>query len=133
MSAAKTGWFADNALSIGRTPLVRLNRATDGAPATALAKVEGRNLAYSVKCRIGAALVWDAERRGALGPGGNTGIALRSSPRPRGTQEPWANAAASRTARVSEADRNQRSNLASLYGSSTQPLLALGTGRERSI
>ncbi len=77
-------WFPDNAQSIGRTPLVRLNRVTDGAPATVLAKIEGRNPAYSVKCRIGAALVWDAEKRGALGPGkeiieptsGNTGIAL---------------------------------------------------------
>ena len=77
-------WFEDNALSIGRTPLVRLNRVIDGAHATVLAKIEGRNPAYSVKCRIGAALVWDAEKRGALGPGkeiveptsGNTGIAL---------------------------------------------------------
>jgi cysteine synthase A len=79
-----SGWFEDNAQSIGRTPLVRLNRVTDGAPATVLAKIEGRNPAYSVKCRIGAAMVWDAERRGLLGPGkelveptsGNTGIAL---------------------------------------------------------
>lgn len=77
-------WFSDNSLSIGRTPLVRLNRITDGAPATILAKVEGRNPAYSVKCRIGAAMVADAEKRGLLGPGkhiveptsGNTGIAL---------------------------------------------------------
>ena len=75
--------FEDNAQSIGRTPLVRLNRVHDGA-ATILAKIEGRNPAYSVKCRIGAALVWDAEKRGVLGPGkelieptsGNTGIAL---------------------------------------------------------
>lgn len=77
-------WFEDNAQSIGNTPLVRLNRVTDGAQATVLAKIEGRNPAYSVKCRIGAAMIWDAEQRGLLGPGkeiveptsGNTGIAL---------------------------------------------------------
>ncbi|RTL32044.1 MAG: pyridoxal-phosphate dependent enzyme, partial [Rhodocyclaceae bacterium] len=77
-------WYADNAQSIGHTPLIKLNRITDGAPATVLAKIEGRNPAYSVKCRIGAALVADAEKRGLLGPGkelveptsGNTGIAL---------------------------------------------------------
>jgi cysteine synthase A len=71
-------------MSIGRTPLVRLNRVTEHAPATVLAKIEGRNPAYSVKCRIGAAMVWDAEKRGVLKPGkelveptsGNTGIAL---------------------------------------------------------
>jgi cysteine synthase len=76
--------FSDNSQSIGRTPLVRLNRVTDGAKATVLAKIEGRNPAYSVKCRIGSALIWDAEKRGLLGPGkeiveptsGNTGIAL---------------------------------------------------------
>ena len=78
------GWFGDNARSIGRTPLVRLNRVAGDAPVTLLAKIEGRNPAYSVKCRLGAALVWDAEQRGLLGPGkelveptsGNTGIAL---------------------------------------------------------
>ncbi len=76
--------FNDNAQSIGNTPLIRLNRITDGANATVLAKIEGRNPAYSVKCRIGAAMVADAEQRGLLGPGkeiieptsGNTGIAL---------------------------------------------------------
>ncbi|MDI1308227.1 MAG: cysteine synthase A [Methylotenera sp.] len=83
-----SNWFEDNAQSIGNTPLVRLNRITDGAGdtggATVLAKIEGRNPAYSVKCRIGAAMIWDAEQRGLLGPGkeiveptsGNTGIAL---------------------------------------------------------
>jgi cysteine synthase A len=77
-------WFEDNAQSIGNTPLVKLNRITDGAGATVLAKIEGRNPAYSVKCRIGAAMIWDAEQRGLLGAGkeiveptsGNTGIAL---------------------------------------------------------
>jgi cysteine synthase A len=76
--------FEDNSLSIGRTPLIRLNRVTNGLPVTILGKVEGRNPAYSVKCRIGAAMIWDAEERGMLGPGkelieptsGNTGIAL---------------------------------------------------------
>lgn len=76
--------FADNSFSIGRTPLVRLNRVTNGAPITLLGKVEGRNPAYSVKCRIGASMIWDAEKRGVLKAGkelieptsGNTGIAL---------------------------------------------------------
>lgn len=77
-------YFDDNSLTIGRTPLVKLNRITNGAGATVLAKIEGRNPSYSVKCRIGAAMVWDAEKRGVLKPGreiveptsGNTGIAL---------------------------------------------------------
>ena len=76
--------FDDNSLSIGRTPLVKLNRITQGAAATVWAKIEGRNPAYSVKCRIGASMVWDAEQRGVLKPGkaiieptsGNTGISL---------------------------------------------------------
>jgi cysteine synthase A len=76
--------FEDNSRSIGNTPLVRLNRVTDGAAATVLGKIEGRNPAYSVKCRIGANMIWDAEERGVLAPGveiieptsGNTGIAL---------------------------------------------------------
>ncbi len=76
--------YADNSQSIGNTPLVKLNHVTAGAKATVLAKIEGRNPAYSVKCRIGANLIWDAEKRGVLKPGveiieptsGNTGIAL---------------------------------------------------------
>jgi len=76
--------FNDNSLSIGRTPLVKLNRLVEGAGATVLAKIEGCNPAYSVKDRIGAAMIWDAEQRGALRAGmelveptsGNTGIAL---------------------------------------------------------
>ncbi len=77
-------WYADNSLSIGRTPLVRINRIAKGLGAAFLGKIEGRNPAYSVKCRIGAAMIWDAEKRGLLKPGmeiieptsGNTGIAL---------------------------------------------------------
>ena len=75
--------FADNAQAIGNTPLVRINRLGP-AGVTILAKIEGRNPAYSVKCRIGASMVWDAEERGLLKPGmclveptsGNTGIGL---------------------------------------------------------
>ncbi|NBW86438.1 MAG: cysteine synthase A [Planctomycetia bacterium] len=76
--------FADNVDAIGRTPLVRVNRLAKDLDVTLLAKIEGRNPAYSVKCRIGAAMIWDAERSGRLKPGqhvveptsGNTGIAL---------------------------------------------------------
>lgn len=76
--------FKDNSESIGRTPLVQINRLTEGLSSRVLAKIEGRNPAYSVKCRIGAAMIWDAEQSGKLKPGmhvveptsGNTGIAL---------------------------------------------------------
>jgi cysteine synthase len=76
--------YEDNSYSIGNTPLVKLHRLAAGMDATVLAKIEGRNPAYSVKCRIGAAMIWDAEARGVLKPGmeiieptsGNTGIAL---------------------------------------------------------
>jgi cysteine synthase len=84
--------FEDNTRSIGRTPLVRINRLDANSGATILAKIEGRNPAYSVKCRIGAAMVWDAEQRGTLKPGmsiveatsGNTGIALAYAAASRG-------------------------------------------------
>ena len=77
-------WFADSSRSIGGTPLVRFNRLAAGSSAPILAKIEARNPSFSVKCRIGAAMVWDAEQRGLLGAGkeiveptsGNTGIAL---------------------------------------------------------
>ena len=78
------GYFEDNSLSIGQTPLVRLNRIAGKTAARLLAKIEGRNPSYSVKCRIGASMIWDAEKRGILKDGveiveptsGNTGIAL---------------------------------------------------------
>jgi cysteine synthase A len=87
MFAGMARIYDDNSLSIGNTPLVRLNRLAKGLGATILAKVEGRNPAYSVKCRIGAAMIWAAEKAGQLTPGssaraiveptsGNTGIAL---------------------------------------------------------
>ncbi|MCX7395012.1 MAG: cysteine synthase A [Planctomycetales bacterium] len=76
--------YKDNSESIGRTPLVKINRLTHDLKATVYAKIEGRNPAYSVKCRIGSAMIWDAEATGKLKPGvhvveptsGNTGIAL---------------------------------------------------------
>jgi len=77
-------WFDDNSLSIGNTPLVKINRMAQGLNATILAKIEGRNPAYSVKCRIGASMIWAEEKEGRLKAGmeiieptsGNTGIAL---------------------------------------------------------
>jgi len=85
-------WYPDNSYSIGRTPLVRLNRITAGINATVLVKLESRNPSFSVKCRVGAALIWDAEERGALKTGielleatsGNSGIALAAMAAARG-------------------------------------------------
>jgi cysteine synthase A len=84
--------YEDNTQSIGHTPLIRINRLDAGSRATIYAKIEGRNPAYSVKCRIGSAMVWDAEERGVLRPGmsiveatsGNTGIALAFAAAARG-------------------------------------------------
>ena len=72
--------YDDHSLAIGKTPLVKLNRVTGG---NVYAKIESRNPSFSVKCRIGANMIWDAEKRGLLKPGneiveatsGNTGIA----------------------------------------------------------
>ena len=77
-------FFYDNSLSIGNTPLVKINRMAQGLKAILLVKIEGRNPAYSVKCRIGSNMIWTAEKQGLLKPGmeiieptsGNTGIAL---------------------------------------------------------
>jgi cysteine synthase A len=79
-----TKFFDDNSFSIGNTPMIRINRMAQGLKATILGKIEGRNPSYSVKCRIGASMIWDAEKKGLLKPGmeiieptsGNTGIAL---------------------------------------------------------
>jgi cysteine synthase len=76
--------FDDNSASIGKTPLIRLNRVINAQKTRVFAKIEARNPAFSVKCRIGASMVWDAEQRGVLKAGkelieptsGNTGIAL---------------------------------------------------------
>ena len=84
--------FEDNSFAIGHTPLVKLNSITKKAKATVLAKIEGRNPAYSVKCRIGANMIWDAEKKGLLNKdkviieptSGNTGIALAYTAAARG-------------------------------------------------
>src|SRR4030067_2586276 len=77
-------YFDDNSFSIGSTPMVRINGMAQGLRATILGKIEGRNPSYSVKCRIGASMIWTAEKQGLLKPrmeiieptSGNTGIAL---------------------------------------------------------
>ena len=84
--------FEDNSFAIGHTPLVKLNSITKNAKATVLAKIESRNPAYSVKCRIGANMIWDAEKKGLLNKdkviieptSGNTGIALAYTAAARG-------------------------------------------------
>ncbi len=84
--------YEDNSFAIGHTPLVKLNSITKSAKATVLAKIEGRNPAYSVKCRIGANMIWDAEKKGLLNKdkviieptSGNTGIALAYTAAARG-------------------------------------------------
>tara|TARA_B100000579_G_scaffold94570_1_gene74775 strand:+ start:333 stop:1319 length:987 start_codon:yes stop_codon:yes gene_type:complete len=84
--------YEDNSFAIGQTPLIKLNSITKNAKATVLAKIEGRNPAYSVKCRIGANMIWDAEKKGLLNKdkviieptSGNTGIALAFTAAARG-------------------------------------------------
>ena len=84
--------YEDNSQAIGNTPLVKLHAVSKNAKATVLAKIEGRNPAYSVKCRIGANMIWDAEKRGLLSKertiieptSGNTGIALAFTAAARG-------------------------------------------------
>ena len=79
-----TKFFDDNSMSIGNTPMIKINKMAQGLKTTLLGKIEGRNPAYSVKCRIGANMIWTAEKEGRLKPGmeiieptsGNTGIAL---------------------------------------------------------
>ncbi len=88
--------FVDNSLSIGKTPLVRLNRVIKPGGARVYGKIEGRNPAYSVKCRIGASMIWDAQEKGLLKPGmeiveptsGNTGIAWHLLRRLKGSLSP---------------------------------------------